>query len=257
MMKGVMMTAMLAVTDIPATGESEPAPAKSEPPTGQSEAAQGKTEAGVQVVKSLVSAGKQAYTSPYTVTVKKIEPIQGSNQVRVTFFVTGEDEPAHDFTETGSQVVAAFLNAGMHANAAASSASGASAPPTASVQKIEAVEGGDDDSDEDSDENSDDDALSGLVADADAPTTAAGVQPTAPSAAPTEPTAPQPTSAMTPDAAAGKVPTLPAAAPMAGDRPTTSDSSPVQQPGTTLGDVPGEEAANDGPAEHEGPPRKG
>lgn len=242
MMKGVMMTAMLAVTNIPATGESEPAPAKSEPPTGQSEAAQGKTEAGVQVVKSLVSAGKQAYTSPYTVTVKKIEPIQGSNQVRVTFFVTGEDEPAHDFTETGSQVVAAFLNAGMHANAAASSASGASAPPTASVQKIEAVEGGDDDSDEDSDENSDDDALSGLVADADAPTTAAGVQPT---------------SAMAPDAAAGKVPTLPAAAPMAGDRPTTSDSSPVQQPGTTLGDVPGEEAANDGPAEHEGPPRKG
>lgn len=242
MMKGVMMTAMLAVTNIPATGESEPAPAKSEPPTGQSEAAQGKTEAGVQVVKSLVSAGKQAYTSPYTVTVKKIEPIQGSNQVRVTFFVTGEDEPAHDFTETGSQVVAAFLNAGMHANAAASSASGASAPPTASVQKIEAVEGGDDDSDEDSDENSDGDALSGLVADADAPTTAAGVQPT---------------SAMTPDAAAGKVPTLPAAAPMAGDRPMTSDSSPVQQPGTTLGDVPGEEAANDGPAEHEGPPRKG
>ena len=100
MMKGVMMTAMLAVTDIPATGESEPAPAKSEPPTGQSEGAQGKTEAGVQVVKSLVSAGKQAYTSPYTVTVKKIESIQGSNQVRVTFFVTGEDEPAHDFTET-------------------------------------------------------------------------------------------------------------------------------------------------------------
>ncbi len=63
-----------------------------------------------------MTAGKQAFTSPYTVTVKKIEPIAGSNQVLVTFFVTGEDEPAHDFTETGHQVVTAFLNAGMHAN---------------------------------------------------------------------------------------------------------------------------------------------
>ena len=235
MMKGVMMTATLAVTDIPATGESEPAPTKSEPPTGQSEAAQGKAEAGVQAVKSLVSVGKQVYTSPYTVTVKKIEPIPGSNQVRVTFFVTGEDEPAHDFTETGNQVVAAFLNAGMHANAAVS---GASAAPTASVQKIEAVEGGDDDSEEDSDEESDGDALSGLVADAGAstgtPASAPGAQPAALSAAPTEPAMP----------------------PIPGDRPTTGDSSAVQQPGTTLGevDVDGEAAANDGPSEHEKPP---
>ena len=232
MMKGVMMSATLAVADIPATGESEPAPANSEPPTGQSEAAQSKTEAGVQAVKSLVSAGKQAYTSPYTVTVKKIEPIPGSNQVRVTFFVTGEDEPAHDFTETGNQVVAAFLNAGMHANVAVS---GVSATATASVQKIEAIEGGDDDSDEDSDEESNGDALSGLAADADS----AGARPAAPSAAPTEPAPSQPASAMTP---------------IAGDRPTTSDSSLVRQPGTTLGEADGEEAANDGPSEHEKPP---
>jgi hypothetical protein len=91
------------------------------------------------------------------VTVKKIEPVAGSNQVRVTFFITGEDEPAHDFTETGNQVVAALLNGGMHANV-----SGAG---TAKVEKIEAVEGGDDDSDEDSDT----DALSGLVDDDDPP----------------------------------------------------------------------------------------
>ena len=92
-------------------------------------------------------------------TVKKIEPVAGSNQVRVTFFITGEDEPAHDFTETGNQVVAALLNGGMHANV-----SGAG---TAKVEKIEAVEGGDDDSDDDSDEDSNTDALSGLVANAD------------------------------------------------------------------------------------------
>ena len=148
MMKGVMMSAVLAVSPPPTTGQSEPAPAVS--------------EAGQQVVTSLVTAGKQAFTSPYTVTVKKIEPIAGSNQVRVTLFVTGDDEPAHDFTETGQQVVTAFLNAGMHANV-----SGAG---TATVQKIEAIEGGDDDSgDDDADENSDADALSGLVANADAP----------------------------------------------------------------------------------------
>ena len=148
MMKGVMMSAVLAVSPPPTTGQSEPAPTVS--------------EAGQQVVTSLVTAGKQAFTSPYTVTVKKIEPIAGSNQVRVTLFVTGDDEPAHDFTETGHQVVTAFLNAGMHANV-----SGAG---TATVQQIEAIEGGDDDSgDDDADENSDADALSGLVANAAAP----------------------------------------------------------------------------------------
>ena len=148
MMKGVMMSAVLAVSPPPTAGQSEPAPTVS--------------EAGQQVVTSLVTAGKQTFTSPYTVTVKKIEPIAGSNQVRVTLFVTGDDEPAHDFTETGQQVVTAFLNAGMHANV-----SGAG---TATVQKIEAIEGGDDDSgDDDADDNSDADALSGLVANADAP----------------------------------------------------------------------------------------
>lgn len=167
MMKGVMMTAVLAVSNLPATGQSEP-------PAGQSEPSHGVAEAGQKVVTSLVSAGKQALTSPYTVAVKKIEPIPGSNQVRVTFFVTGDDEPAHDFTETGQQVVAALLNAGMHANISGSG--------TATVQKIEAVEGGDDDSDDDSDENSDADALSGLVANADPP--AASVTPATPSPAP-------------------------------------------------------------------------
>ena len=123
------------------------------------------SEAGQQVVTSLVAAGKQSFTSPYTVTVKKIEPITGSNQVRVTLFVTGDDEPAHDFTETGQQVVTAFLNAGMRANV-----SGAG---TATVQQIEAIEGGDDDAgDDDADENSDADALSGLVANAAAPESA-------------------------------------------------------------------------------------
>jgi len=91
------------------------------------------------------------------VTVRKIEPIAGSDQVRVTFFVTGDDEPAHDFTETGRQVVSALLNAGMHANVTGAG--------TAKVEQIEAVEGGDDDSDEDSDT----DALSGLVDDDDPP----------------------------------------------------------------------------------------
>ena len=146
MMKGVMMTATVSV---PAGGASE------------------------QAVTSLVNAGKQAYTGPCTVTVKKIEPVAGSDQVRVTFFITGEDEPAHDFTETGNQVVAALLNGGMHANV-----SGAGA---AKVEKIEAVEGGDDDSDDDSDEDSDADALSGLVANADSsagPPHAAPPQPT-------------------------------------------------------------------------------
>lgn len=147
MMKGVMMSATLSVSNAAATGNSEPAPAVA--------------ETGNQVVTSLINAGKQAFTSPYTVTVKKIEPVAGSNQVRVTFFVTGDDEPAHDFTETGNQVVTAFLDAGMHANVSGSG--------TATVEKIEAVEGGDDDAEDDSDENSDADALSGLVANADSP----------------------------------------------------------------------------------------
>ena len=140
MMKGVMMTATISVA---ASG------------AGQSTA--NMAEASTQVVTSFVNAGKQAYASPYTVTVRKIEPVAGSNQVRVTFFVTGEDEPAHDFTETGNQVIAALLNAGMRANI-----SGAGA---AKVEQIEAVEGGDDDSDDDSDS----DALSGLVSDDDPP----------------------------------------------------------------------------------------
>jgi len=142
MMKGVMMTAMVSV-----------------PASGASQSTANMAESSTQTVTALVNAGKQAYTGPCTVTVKKIEPIAGSNQVRVTFFITGEDEPAHDFTETGNQVVAALLNGGMHANV-----SGAG---TAKVEKIEAVEGGDDDSDDDSDEDSDTDALSGLVANAD------------------------------------------------------------------------------------------
>lgn len=143
MMKGVMMAATVSVSNVPAAGQTEPA--------------ENMTEAGTQVVTSLVDAGKQASTSPYTVTVRKIEPIAGSNQVRVTFFVTGDDEPAHDFAETGHQVVAALLDAGMHANVSGSG--------TATLEKIEAVEGGDDDSDDDSDT----DALSGLVNDDDPP----------------------------------------------------------------------------------------
>lgn len=161
MMKGVMMSAVLSVSNLPATEQSAP-------PAGKSEPADDMTEAGKQAVTSLVSASKQAFTSPYTVTVKKIEPIAGSNQVRVTLFVTGDDEPAHDFTETGKQVVTAFLDAGMHTNT-----SGAG---TATLEQLEAVEGGDDDSDDDSDEGSDTDALSGLVATADPP---AGAQPQA------------------------------------------------------------------------------
>ncbi len=142
MMKGVMLTATVSVSA-----------------SGTSQSTANMAEASTRTVTSLVEAGKQAYTSPYTVTVKKIEPVGGSNQVRVTFFVSGEDEPAHDFTETGNQVVAALLNAGigMHANV-----SGAG---TAKVEQIEAVEGGDDDSDDDSDTV----ALSGLVHEDDPP----------------------------------------------------------------------------------------
>lgn len=152
MMKGVMMTATISVSA-----------------SGASQSTANVAEANMQAATSLVNAGKQAYTGPYTVTVKKIEPVAGSNQVRVTLFITGEDEPAHDFTETGNQVVAALLNGGMHANV-----SGAG---VAKVEQIEAVEGGDDDSDEDSDA----DALSGLVANADPSLSA-------PTATPSQPT---------------------------------------------------------------------
>ncbi len=143
MMKGVMMSATVSVSNVPTTG--------------QSGSADKTTEANTQVVTALVNAGKQTSVGSYTVTVRKIEPFAGSNQVRATFFVTGDDEPAHDFTEMGRQVVSALLNAGMHANV-----SGAGA---ATVEQIEAVEGGDDDSDDDSDT----DALSGLVNDDDPP----------------------------------------------------------------------------------------
>src|SRR5690348_10604957 len=156
MMKGVMMTATISV---PAGGAS--------PSTANT------SEANTQAATSLVNAGKQAYTGPYTVTVKKIESVAGSNQVQVTFFITGEDEPAHDFTETGNQVVTALLNGGMHANV--------SGADTAKVEKIEAVEGGDDDSDDDSDEDSDTDVLSGLVANTDP-------SPSAPANSPPQPT---------------------------------------------------------------------
>jgi hypothetical protein len=165
MMKGVMMSAIVSVANIPATGQSEPASGQSEPPSGESEATKGQSEGSAQVVNSLVSAGKQAYSSPYTVTVKKVDPVAGTNQVKVTFFVTGDDDPAHDFTETGNQVVAAFLNAGMHANVSGSG--------VATVEKIEAIEGGDDDSDDDSDEGSSGDALSDATASAAPPATPA------------------------------------------------------------------------------------
>ena len=159
MMKGVMMTATLSV-----------------PASGASQSTANVAEANTQTVTELVNASKQAYTGPYTVTVKNIEPVAGSNQVCVTFFITGEDEPAHDFTETGNQVVAALLNGGMHANI-----SGAG---TAKVEKIEAVEGGDDDSDDDSNEDSDTDALSGLVANADPSASAPPATPSQPTEKP-------------------------------------------------------------------------
>lgn len=216
MMKGVMMSAILSVADTATTGENTSAASAQ--------------NADTQPVKSLVMAGKQAYSSPYTVTVKKIAPIAGTDQVRVMLFVTGDDSPGHDFAETGNQVVAAFFDAAIRANGGGAA--------KATVRKIEAVEGGDDDSD-DSDDDSDTDALSGLVADAEPPTS---------------PTSPQPTSSVTPEAPAGNVPTLPVPPPVAGNKPTTSPSSPIQQPGTTLGDAAGEEAANDGPSEHEKPP---
>lgn len=228
MMKGVMMSAILTVPNTPHAGESEPAHAAPEPGT------QPGGQTGTQVVTSLVQAGKQAFTSPYTVTVKKIEPIPNTNQVRVTFFVTGEDEPAHDFTQTGNQVVAAFLNAGMHANV--------SGVDGTTVQNIEAVEGGDDDSDDDSDEDSGADALSGLVANADAPA----------SSAPT-PAPPQPTSTVTPEAPAGAAPTLPVAPPITAERPTTAPSSPVQgQP--QRGEHAGSEEESDHGPEQAAPP---
>ena len=229
MMKGVMMSAIVSAPNTPQVGESEPAHAAPEPGT------QTGGQTGTQVVSSLVRAGKQSFTSPYTVTVKKIEPIPNTDQVRITFFVTGEDEPAHDFTETGNQVVAAFLNAGMHANI--SGASGVT------VQKIEAVEGGDDDSDDDSDENSDADALSGLVANADAP---AAIAPT--------PAPPQPTSTITPEAPAGNVPTLPVAPPIAGDRPATAPSSPVQGQSQRGEHAGSEEESDHGPEQAAPPP---
>ncbi|HEU5347558.1 MAG TPA: hypothetical protein VFU63_02985, partial [Ktedonobacterales bacterium] len=145
-------------------------------------------------------------------------------------FITGEDEPAHDFAATGNQVAAAFFGAGMRANK--------SAAGTVVVRKIEAVEGGADDSDE-SAENSDADVLSGLATNADSLAA---------------PTSPQPTSPVPPAAPAGNVPTLPVPPPVAGNRSTTSPSSPVQQPGTTLGPADGEESANDGPSAYEKPP---
>ena len=229
MMKGVMMSAIVSAPHTPKVGESEPAHAAPEPGT------QAGGQTGTQVVTSLVQAGKRTFTSPYTVTVKKIEPIPNTDQVRITFFVTGEDEPAHDFTETGNQVVAAFLNAGMHANI--SGASGVT------VQKIEAVEGGDDDSDDDSDENSDADALSGLVANADAP---AAIAPT--------PAPPQPTSTITPEAPAGNVPTLPVAPPITADRPTTAPSSPVQGQSQRGEHAGSEEESDHGPEQAAPPP---
>jgi hypothetical protein len=168
MMKGVMMTAIVSVANRPGSEQSEP----------KASASEDSSENGSQVVKSLVAAGKQSYSSPYTVTIKKVEPIPGGSQVRVTLFITGDDEPAHDFTETGKQVVTAFLDAGMHTNVAGAG--------SAKVESIEALEGGDDDSDDDSDESAD--ALSGVLPKATL------TPPTPPASAP----APQPSAATTP-----------------------------------------------------------
>ena len=228
MMKGVMMSAILSAPNAPHAGESEPSHAAPEPGTPTD----GQT--GTQMVSSLVQAGRQTFASPYTVTVKKIEPIPNTNQVRVTFFVTGEDAPAHDFTETGNQVVTAFLNAGMKASMHAN-ISGANG---VTVQKIEAIEGGDDDSGDDSDEESDADALSGLAPDAAAPA----------------PTPTQPTSTVTPEAPASNVPTLPAAPPITGERPTTAPSSPVQEQSQRGEHAGSEEESDHGPEQAAPPP---
>ncbi|HEX6541718.1 MAG TPA: hypothetical protein VF040_08190 [Ktedonobacterales bacterium] len=217
MMKGVMMSATLSVSNLPATG----------------------AEASTHLVTSLVDAGKQTFAGQYQVTVRKIEPIPGTNQVRVTFFVTGEDAPAHDFTETGKQVIAQFLNAGtagMRANIAGTDASAG----TATLERIEAIEGGADDSESDSDDESSSDALSGLTAHIPPATT---------------PTPPEPASTMAPSARAGDVPTLPVAPPIPGNRTTTADSSPAQQD-TTRGEKAGSLDDADGPSEHEQPPHR-
>lgn len=159
MLKGVMMSVVLSIANAPTDGA---------------------TAANTQVVNALIDAGKQSFSGPYTVTVKKVEPVAGSNQVQVTFFVTGDDDPAHDFTETGNQVVTAFLNGGMQSVRA--NVAGA---PAATVEKIEAVEGGDDDSDDDSDSESNDvlsDVLPAANASSPSPASTTSTPPTPPAA---------------------------------------------------------------------------
>lgn len=59
--------------------------------------------------------------------------------MRVTVYIEGEDAPAHDFTQTGSDLIAKIFAAGVK------SAAGAY---TVTVKKVEPLEGSDDDSDE-------------------------------------------------------------------------------------------------------------
>lgn len=55
--------------------------------------------------------------------------------MRVTLYIEGEDEPAHDFTETGRQVVTDILQAGEMAY---------TGPYTVKLEKMEPLEGSDD-----------------------------------------------------------------------------------------------------------------
>ena len=186
-------------------------------------------------VSSLMRVGEQAFASPYTVRVQQIEPIPDTDQVAVTFLVTGEDAPAHEFTETGNQVVAAFLDAAMRANP--NSAGGIT------VQKIEAGGHG---ADNTIDDRPGADALSDLAPSAERPASA--------TPAPTPLAPPQPTSTITPGAPAGDVPTLPVAPPITAERPTTVPSSPVQGQSQRGEHAGAEEVSEGGPFPDAPPP---
>jgi hypothetical protein len=62
--------------------------------------------------------------------------------LRVQLYIEGEDDPAHDFTQTGQSVITDVLRQGFKAY---------SGPYSIKVQKMEPVEGGDDDADSDAD----------------------------------------------------------------------------------------------------------
>jgi hypothetical protein len=79
--------------------------------------------------------GSTAESASTPDSASEVSRIRKGITMRVTVYIEGEDAPAHDFVQTGMQIINKLFSA---------QASAAAAPYTVAVKKIEPLEGSDD-----------------------------------------------------------------------------------------------------------------